>query len=220
MNLSAKTVLKRNSYGDCELAEVEICNGRIGIVREVRGERQTSGWSQNDVESKIVDKDALQILPLTLSHREILLRMYRGFQPLGSALGLPPRNEECRVDWIDYVLRQRINLGTFSAAGDLTAHSFLAISGIGEAEIALFVRQEYRRRGIGANILKRTLQCAAREGLHRIWAVTAAQDFITQGVLKCSGFLFSRYMLPAIEFDIQLQPRTQARDSNVESHGW
>jgi GNAT superfamily N-acetyltransferase len=186
------------------LDEFEICNGRVRIVREVSGERQTSGWSQNDVEAKIVDTGALQVLPVTISHREILLRMYRSFEPLGLALGLPPRNEECRVDWIDYALRQRINLGTFSPAGELIAHSFLAISGVGEAEIALFVRQEYRRRGVGANILKRTFQCAAREGLQHIWAVTAAQDFTTQSVLKCSGFRFSQYILPAIEFDIEL----------------
>jgi GNAT superfamily N-acetyltransferase len=95
--------------------------------------------------------DGFQLCLLNASHREILVRMYRSFEPLGLALELPPINEAGRALWIDHALRHAINCGAFSAAGDLVGHSCLALSGMGEAEVALFVRLEYRRRGIGAS---------------------------------------------------------------------
>lgn len=148
--------------------------------------------------------DGFQLCLLNASHREVLVRMYRSFEPLGMALGLPPINEAGRALWIDHALRQAINCGAFSAAGDMVGHSFLALSGMGEAEIALFVRQEYRRRGIGSNLIGTILQWAARERVRRITALIAAQNVPAERLLKRCGFRFSQYLLPAVEFDIGL----------------
>jgi hypothetical protein len=62
--------------------------------------------------------DLIQIRPLTLADREILLEMYRTFEPLGGAQGLPPRDEEVRQTWIDQALRGEVNVGAFSAGGE------------------------------------------------------------------------------------------------------
>ena len=159
-----------------------------------------------ELESSTIDGEAFQILRLTQKHRNVLVEMYRGFEPLGSAMGLPPTNEERRVDWIDRAcaLGQQINLGAFSPAGDLVAHCFLAVSGIHEAELAIFVRQEYRRRGLGSELVKRALECAAGEKRQRVWAVVGVEDLLVQRVLTRNGFRFSQYALPAVEFDITL----------------
>src|SRR5262249_30970684 len=150
--------------------------------------------------------EGFQIRELTREHREALLKMYRGFTPLGMALGLPPTSEERRIDWIDHVcnLEQQINLGAFSADGELVAHCFLATSGTHEAELAFFVRQEHRRLGIGSSLVERALQCAAQKKVQRVWALNAAENLATQGLLERSGFRVSQYLLPAIEFDITL----------------
>jgi len=152
--------------------------------------------------------DAIQLRLLNASHREILLRMYRSFEPLGLALSLPPIKEAGRAHWIDHALRQAVNCGAFSGAGDLVGHSFLALLGMGEAEIALFVRQEYRRLGIGANLIRTILQWAARERVRRITGVIPAQDAAAERLLKRCGFRFSQYLLPAMEFHIEVAALT------------
>jgi RimJ/RimL family protein N-acetyltransferase len=143
---------------------------------------------------------------LTRNDREVLAEMYRGFEPLGAAHGLPPTNEERRIDWIDgaCLLGQQINLGAFSPAGDLVGHCFLAVSGIHEAELAIFVRQEYRRQGIGSDLVKRALQSATQEKLQRVWALVGVEDLRVQRLLTRNGFRFLQYALPAVEFDITL----------------
>src|SRR5579872_1329270 len=132
-------------------------------------------------------ENAIEFRPLTLWHRDILLRMYRGFEPLGLAFGLPPRNEEGREIWIDRALRHEINTGAFSQAGDLLGHSFLVASGVAEAEIAFFVHQVYRQRGIGTALVKAVLRWAEQRSLHRVWAMSVAENVLAMRLLKRCG---------------------------------
>jgi GNAT superfamily N-acetyltransferase len=191
---AAKFRLWLNYEGEAMIAE-----------RNFKAEKEPDVWKRNNGQPHIMNADDVhRIHPLSVSHREILLRMYRSFEPLGLALGLPPGNEDNRVVWIEHALRQEINLGAFSSSGDLVGHSFLAISDVNEAEIAFFVRQEYRRRGIGTELVTALLPWSARRGLHHVWALVGAQDVPAEGLLRRCGFRFSRYVLPAIEFGIDL----------------
>lgn len=156
-------------------------------------------------ESKVMNADnRIQLRPLTLSHCEILLQMYRSFDPLGLADGLPPRNEDGREVWIDRALQHDINVGAFSPVGDLLGHSFLATSGADEAEVAVFVQQGYRQRGIGIALVKAVLRWAEQKGLRRIWARSASENAPGMRLLKRCGFRFSQYVFPGIELDIEL----------------
>jgi RimJ/RimL family protein N-acetyltransferase len=165
---------------------------------------QDAGVREPEFESRSRDNEGFEIRLLTRHDRKVLAEMYRGFEPLGAAMGLPPTNEERRVDWIDRALEQQINLGAFSPAGDLVGHCFLAASDIHEAELAIFVRQEFRRQGIGFALVKRTLRSAAQEKLQRVWAIVGVEDLLVQRMLARNGFGFSQYALPAVEFDITL----------------
>lgn len=166
------------------------------------------GKGQGHDATGVNQDEAFQIRPMNANHREILIRMYRSFEPLGLALGLPPINEARRALWIHHALGQAINFGAFSPAGELAGHSFLALSSMGEGEIALFVRQEYRRRGHGANLIRAILQWAAQERVRRIMGLIAAQDVPAARLLKRCGFRFSQYLLPAMEFDIEVAAPT------------
>jgi hypothetical protein len=48
-----------------------------------------------------------QVRPLELPQRDLLIGMYDRFDPLGEALGLPPRSAEARRDWIEAALGPR-----------------------------------------------------------------------------------------------------------------
>jgi RimJ/RimL family protein N-acetyltransferase len=154
---------------------------------------QSAPAKHNDIQSTQSEQvknadNTIQIRPLILADREILLGMYRTFEPLGGAQGLPPRVEEARQTWIDRALQREVNVGAFSAGGDLVGHSFLASSDAGEAELGIFVHQRSRQRGIGTGLLRAILQRAEQRGLRRIHAVTTYDNIPKLRLLKRCGF--------------------------------
>jgi RimJ/RimL family protein N-acetyltransferase len=170
---------------------------------------QSARAKHNDIQSTHTEevKDAnntIQIRPLTLADHESLLGMYQTFEPLGGAQGLPPRVEEGRQTWIDRALQREVNVGAFSAGGDLVGHSFLASSGAGEAEFGIFVHQRARQRGIGTDLLRAVLQGAEQRGLRRIHAVTTYDNIPKLRLLKRCGFriLQSAYGAEVLVLDL------------------
>lgn len=93
--------------------------------------------------------------------------MYDRFDPLGAALGLPPRAAETRHEWIVSALGQIVNVAALSLDGEVVGHCFLVGDKPSSAELAVFVHQEFRRRGIGAALLKKALEWDGRRG----WSV-------------------------------------------------
>ncbi len=148
--------------------------------------------------------DTIQVRSLSTADREILLAMYRTFDPLGVAQGLPPRNEEARQIWIGRAIEEEINVGAFSPAGELAGHGFLASSDAGEAELAVFVHQGFRQRGVGTALVKAVLQRAGQNRLRRIWAMTASDNLPALRLLKRCGFRSSRFTFPVVELELEL----------------
>jgi RimJ/RimL family protein N-acetyltransferase len=70
---------------------------------------------------------------------------------------------------------------------------------VGETEIAFFVQQAYRRRGIGTALVKAVLRWAEQRGLRRVWAMSVAENALAMRLLKRCGFRFLQYVLPGIE---------------------
>jgi hypothetical protein len=46
--------------------------------------------------------------------QDLLIAMYDQFDPLGGALGLPPRREDERHRWVQSALSHRVNVAAFS----------------------------------------------------------------------------------------------------------
>ena len=63
--------------------------------------------------SVLTENVATLILTIGPPQRDLLMRMYDGFDPLGAAFGLPPRRIEARRQWIDGALGQIVNLAAF-----------------------------------------------------------------------------------------------------------
>jgi GNAT superfamily N-acetyltransferase len=114
--------------------------------------------------------------------------MYDCFEPLGAALGLPPFRADARRDWIEYALDQKLNLAAFLPSGEVAGHCFLVADEPGSAELAIFVRKESRRNGLGSALMKTALEWGALAGLRRMWALTSGDNRAAICLLEKFGF--------------------------------
>jgi RimJ/RimL family protein N-acetyltransferase len=141
------------------------------------------------------------------SDRDLLAAMYDGFEPLGVAFGLPPFSEEARRNWIAGALTNEVNVVAL-ADGAVVGHCFLAADQSRAAEIAIFVRQEYRRRGIGRALVQSALEHGTRAGLRRVWSMTSPDNRPALRLQECCGFRLTKFAFPACELEIDLSPAT------------
>jgi GNAT superfamily N-acetyltransferase len=130
----------------------------------------------------------VQIRPIGPGQRRLLIEMYERFDPPGAALGLPPLTAEAREAWIDAALRHPVNLGAFTPVGEPVGHCFLAPSAPCEAELAVFVHQQSRRKGIGAALLTAALDRARAAGLRRVWSITSYDNRAALRLQTSCGF--------------------------------
>jgi ribosomal protein S18 acetylase RimI-like enzyme len=143
--------------------------------------------------------------------REAMLLMYRGFEPLGAAQGLPPVSEEGRRAWIDRLLDEARNWGAFHSEGRLLGHVILVQSGPAEAEIAFFVHQSVRCRRIGTRLVVTALAAARERGYQRVWASVCADNVPAMKLLRGRGFGRSQLSFPTVELELLIpQPETTA----------
>lgn len=147
----------------------------------------------------------IRIQAIGLPQRDLLIAMYDRFDPLGAALGLPPRAAETRHEWIVSALGQIVNVAALSRDGEVVGHCFLAGDKPSSAELAVFVHQEFRRRGIGAALLKKALEWGWSAGLERAWAITASDNRAALRLLMSCGFRLMRPDVDVAELDIDLR---------------
>jgi RimJ/RimL family protein N-acetyltransferase len=136
--------------------------------------------------------------------RDLLIEMYDRFEPLGGALGLPPRGEDVRREWIEVALSHKMNLGAFSPAGAAVGHCFLVGDEAGSAELAIFVHQEFRRRGIGTALVKAVLAWGCLWGLGRIWSLTGSENRAALRLQERLGFRVTNAAFYGVELEIHL----------------
>jgi GNAT superfamily N-acetyltransferase len=105
-------------------------------------------------------------------------------------------------EWIGSALGQIVNVAAFSPAGEVMGHCFLGADKPGSAEIAVFVRQESRRRGIGAALLKESLELGWAAELGRVWAVTAGDNRAALSLLMSCGFRLMQSASAVAELEI------------------
>jgi RimJ/RimL family protein N-acetyltransferase len=155
----------------------------------------------------------IRVRAIGLAHLDLLIAMYDRFDPLGASLGLPPNTLEARHGWIGRALCQIVNVAAFSPAGEVVGHSFLVRDDPGSAEIAVFMHQEYRRRGIGAALVRKALELGRAVELVRAWAVTASENRAALRLLVGCGFRLRRPDIDVAELDIDLRVPPDTRES-------
>src|SRR5215471_16556288 len=146
----------------------------------------------------------IRIRPVGRQQRDLLIEMYGQFEPLGAALGLPPNGEEARREWIERALGYKMNLVAFSPAGAVVGHCFLVPDEAGSAELAVFVHQGFRRRGVATALLKTALEWAAVEGLRRVWTLTGSENTAALRLQEKLGFRITNSAFYGAELEIEL----------------
>jgi GNAT superfamily N-acetyltransferase len=161
----------------------------------------------------------IRIQAIGLPQRDLLMAMYDRFDPLGAALGLPPRNAEGRHKWIVGALGQIVNVAAFSRNGEVVGHCFVVADKPSSAEIAVFVHQEFRWRGIGAALLKKALEWGRAAGLVHAWAITASENRAALRLLTSCGFRLMRTDVDVaeLEIDLRVPPNTRVGSGSVSA---
>lgn len=154
----------------------------------------------------------VQLRQIGPAEAHLLIAMYETFDPLGAALGLPPHTREARRRWIANAVCETVNVAAFSPAGETVGHAFLAPDNPGSAEIAVFVHQDFRRRGIGVELLREALEWGRAVHLRRVWAVTASENRAALRLLTRCGFRLVRSDSDVAEFDLDLDVLRGTRD--------
>lgn len=127
--------------------------------------------------------------------------MYQDFEPRGSAMGLPPIREERTHDWLDHLGASARSLIALSG-GRIAGHAILADSREDEAELAVFVHQDYRGVGLGTALSQAAVEQARKLGYRRLWAAGSADNVpAIRMVMKCG---FRRRMTPGDEMELDL----------------
>lgn len=150
------------------------------------------------------NQGGIRIGALGRPQRDLLIEMYDRFEPLGAALGLPPRGEEPRREWIGGALSHGMNLAAFSPAGAAIGHCFLVPDKPGSAEMAIFVHQEFRRRGVATALVKTVLEWGRVEGVQRVWTLTSPENTAALRLQEKFGFRFTSAAFYGIEMEIRL----------------
>lgn len=102
------------------------------------------------------------------SDRPALQDMYDDFEPKRVAQGLPPADHAQRRRWLESVLENGHHI-VVEIDGRVVGHGMLLPYRDDEAELANFLHQTTRDRGIGTTLNQALLQLGRELGLRRVW---------------------------------------------------
>jgi GNAT superfamily N-acetyltransferase len=138
--------------------------------------------------------------------RTALHAMYASFEPKRCAQGLPPRLDGI-AGWLDLVLGRGEHV-VVEVDGELLGHLMLLPMGGGRVELANFLHQRIRSRGIGTAINTLALAVAGHDGHDTVWLcveptnVAAVRSYEKAGFHRLPGTLWS----PEIEMEASVSP--------------
>ena len=151
--------------------------------------------------------DAFHVRPYEPRDRAALEAMYADFEPKRGAQGLPPASQPALKRWLDRTLPLGRHL-VVDIGGRILGHVMLVPVDEGSAELANFVHQSIRDRGIGTALNGIAIDLARRSGLSRVWLSVepgnraAVRSYEKAGFRRLPGSLWA----PEIEMQIDLQP--------------
>ncbi len=141
----------------------------------------------------------------TPADRRALDAMYARFEPKRAAQGLPPTGEANLKRWLDRVLAQGEHL-VVEVGGAVLGHIML-IPMDGTVELANFLHQSIRGRGIGTRLNRVAVELARERGYRRIWLSVepgnrpAVRSYEKAGFRRLPGSLWA----PEIEMQVELE---------------
>ncbi len=156
--------------------------------------------------------------PYAAADRRALEEMYVDFRPKRMAQGLPPDSELDLKHWLDRVLGTGHHL-LVEVAGEVMGHGMLIPMDGYAAELANFLHQAVRDRGIGTALNRILLEAAHEQGLQRVWLCVepwnraAVRSYEKVGFRQLPGSLWA----PEVEMEANLvRPSEDSRGESLE----
>jgi len=143
--------------------------------------------------------------------RAALEAMYADFEPKRAAQGLPPDSPERLRAWLDRVLARGIHL-VVEVGGRVLGHVMLIPMDEATTELANFLHQSIRNRGIGTAMNRLAAEIAREAGYRRLWLSVepsnraAIRSYQNAGFQQLPGSLWA----PEIDMALDLEA-TMAR---------
>lgn len=154
----------------------------------------------------LMDKHGLPftVRRYTPADRAALEAMYRSFEPKRGAQGLPPK-EAGIARWLDTVLPRGVHV-IIAVDREVLGHGMVVPMEDGRLELANFLHQDIRNRGIGTAVNRIAMQLARDTGAERLWLCVepsnraAVRSYEKAGFRRLPGSLWS----PEIEMEAEL----------------
>jgi RimJ/RimL family protein N-acetyltransferase len=152
-------------------------------------------------------KLAFDVRPYESSQRAALETMYGDFEPKRAAQGLPPEHDRQRTWWLDRVLKTGTHLVVY-VDEKLVGHMMLIpMPEDGSVELANFLHQSVRNRGIGTALNRLALDTAEELGYERVWLCVEPSNRAAVRSYQKVGFRRLPGSLTAQEIEMEVKPR-------------
>lgn len=139
--------------------------------------------------------------------RAELERMYEDFEPKRAAQGLPAVAPEARRRWLDAVLASGAHV-VVEVEGRIMGHGMLIPYEGSGAELANFLHQSVRDRGIGTALNQTLLDLGRRTAFERVWLSVEPSNRRAVRSYEKAGFRrrFTSGWAPELEMEVILVP--------------
>jgi len=138
----------------------------------------------------------------------LLEEMYATFEPRGGSKGLPPVREEKARRWLAHLGAHAHSLVAFPDCREtrVAGHVILAARGEADAELALFVHQDFRNRGVGSALTRAAIRASRALGYKRLWLTVSPDNRPAIGVYqKCGFIMIPGRCFPDHEMELRLE---------------
>jgi RimJ/RimL family protein N-acetyltransferase len=171
-------------------------------ARKSGGEQATTNWLR-----AFADKTGARATVRSFRPQDLkaLQEMYFQFEPKQIAQRMPPRTEEQTNRWIHCLTHDGENFVAL-VGRHLVGHIVLCNLQDGRAELAIFVHQDYRNRGIGTQLIQLAKRAAIAAGYRQIWISVESSNIQALRAFQKNSFQFSGTFDAECEVVLDLSP--------------
>jgi len=149
---------------------------------------------------------AFRVRRMDPGDRAALAAMYADFEPKRAAQGLPPADAEAIARWLDRILGEGVHL-LVEVGGQVRGHAMLLRIDAQRAELANFLHQSIRYRGIGTQLNRIVLALAHAAGYRRVWLCVEPGNRPAVRSYERAGFRLKpgQIWAPEVEMEAELE---------------
>jgi len=163
-----------------------------------RSDGVTLPHASPDGDGRVVD-----FRPYEPSDREAVRSFYESLEPADRSQGVPPAAPTALDEWLSTVTAAPSVVATHDDR--VVGHVTFVPDRSGEHELGLFVAPEYRRAGVGTELLRTGLTHARQSAVSTVWLSvergneTARRLFRRSGFVETSETAFTVYATRSVE---------------------